>query len=56
MGGTKRQGSSALHVSMPPLHPAHRQFVDTPGNLPASMNLSYLLGLQKNISILQAYQ
>ncbi|XP_041526438.1 prominin-2-like isoform X2 [Microtus oregoni] len=32
------------------------EFVDTPGNLPASMNLSYLLGLRKNISILQAYQ
>nr|XP_048315843.1 prominin-2 [Myodes glareolus] len=32
------------------------EFVDTPGNLPASMNLSYLLGLRKNISVLQAYQ
>ncbi|XP_034350663.1 prominin-2 isoform X1 [Arvicanthis niloticus] len=32
------------------------QFADTPGNLPPSMNLSYLLGLRKNISIFQAYQ
>ncbi|XP_051000537.1 prominin-2 [Acomys russatus] len=32
------------------------EFADTPGNLPPSMNLSYLLGLRKNISILQAYQ
>lgn len=32
------------------------QFADTPGNLPPSMNLSQLLGLKKNISILLAYQ
>ncbi|XP_054431487.1 prominin-2 [Pteronotus mesoamericanus] len=32
------------------------QFVDTPGSLPSSMNLSHLLGLKKNISILLAYQ
>nr|XP_008252108.1 prominin-2 isoform X1 [Oryctolagus cuniculus] len=32
------------------------EFVDTPGNLPPSMNLSHLLGLQKNISVLLAYQ
>ncbi|XP_040850001.1 prominin-2 isoform X1 [Ochotona curzoniae] len=32
------------------------EFVDTPGNLPPSMNLSHLLGLQKNLSILLAYQ
>lgn len=32
------------------------EFVDTPGNLPSSMNLSHLLGLKKNISILLAYQ
>ncbi|VFV22735.1 prominin-2-like [Lynx pardinus] len=32
------------------------KFADTPGNLPPSMNLSQLLGLKKNISILLAYQ
>ncbi|CAH6787912.1 Prom2 [Phodopus roborovskii] len=32
------------------------EFADTPGNLPPSMNLSYLLGLRKNISVLQAYR
>ncbi|EPY86271.1 prominin-2-like protein [Camelus ferus] len=32
------------------------EFADTPGNLPSSMNLSQLLGLKKNISILLAYQ
>ncbi|KAL2774224.1 prominin-2 isoform 1 precursor [Daubentonia madagascariensis] len=32
------------------------EFVDTPGNLPLSMNLSHLLGLKKNISIHLAYQ
>ncbi|KAF6105704.1 prominin 2 [Phyllostomus discolor] len=32
------------------------EFVDTPGNLPSSMNLPHLLGLKKNISILLAYQ
>ncbi|XP_027973041.1 prominin-2 [Eumetopias jubatus] len=32
------------------------KFADTPGNLPPSMNLSHLLGLKKNISILLAYQ
>ncbi|KAM9212329.1 prominin-2 isoform 1-T1 [Dugong dugon] len=32
------------------------KFVDTPGNLPPSMNLSHLLGLKKNISFLTAYQ
>ncbi|XP_007476608.2 prominin-2 isoform X1 [Monodelphis domestica] len=32
------------------------QFADTPGNLPPSMNLSHLLGLKKDISILSAYQ
>ncbi|XP_036039074.1 prominin-2 [Onychomys torridus] len=32
------------------------EFADTPGNLPPSMNLSYLLGLRKNISIQQAYR
>ncbi|XP_074065341.1 prominin-2 isoform X1 [Macrotis lagotis] len=32
------------------------QFADTPGNLPSSMNLSHLLGLKKDISILSAYQ
>ncbi|XP_062064737.1 prominin-2 isoform X2 [Lepus europaeus] len=32
------------------------EFVDTPGNLPPSMNLSHLLGLRKNISVLLAYQ
>ncbi|XP_042551481.1 prominin-2 [Dipodomys spectabilis] len=32
------------------------EFVDTPGNLPPSMNLSRLLGLKKNISVLLAYQ
>ncbi|XP_047379215.1 prominin-2 [Sciurus carolinensis] len=32
------------------------QFADTPGNLPPSLNLSHLLGLRKNISILLAYQ
>ncbi|XP_055459552.1 prominin-2 isoform X2 [Psammomys obesus] len=32
------------------------EFADTPGNLPPSMNLSYLLGLKKNISVLQAYR
>lgn len=32
------------------------EFVDTPGNLPPSMNLSYLLGLRKNISVFQAYR
>ncbi|XP_019065171.1 prominin-2 isoform X1 [Fukomys damarensis] len=31
------------------------EFADTPGNLPHSMNLSHLLGLRKNISILLAY-
>lgn len=31
------------------------KFADTPGNLPPSMNLSQLLGLKKNISILLAY-
>lgn len=34
----------------------HPQFVDTPGNLPPSMNLSQLLGLKKNLSILLAYE
>ncbi|XP_019515532.1 PREDICTED: prominin-2 isoform X3 [Hipposideros armiger] len=34
----------------------HLQFADTPGNLPSFMNLSHLLGLKKNISILLAYQ
>ncbi|XP_010599673.1 prominin-2 [Loxodonta africana] len=32
------------------------EFVDTPGNLPPSLNLSYLLGLKKDISILMAYE
>ncbi|KAM4866708.1 prominin-2 [Thomomys bottae] len=32
------------------------EFIDTPGNLPPSMNLSHLLGFKKNISILMAYQ
>ncbi|XP_053446162.1 prominin-2 isoform X2 [Nycticebus coucang] len=32
------------------------EFADAPGNLPPSMNLSYLLGLKKNISIHLAYQ
>ncbi|XP_031227688.1 prominin-2 [Mastomys coucha] len=32
------------------------EFADTPGNLPPSMNLSYLLGLKKNISVFQAYR
>ncbi|EGW04971.1 Prominin-2 [Cricetulus griseus] len=32
------------------------EFADTPGNLPPSMNLSYLLGLRMNISVLQAYR
>ncbi|XP_059117349.1 prominin-2 [Peromyscus eremicus] len=32
------------------------EFADTPGNLPPSMNLSYLLGLRKDISIQQAYR
>ncbi|XP_006903284.1 PREDICTED: prominin-2 [Elephantulus edwardii] len=32
------------------------KFVDTPGNLPPSMNLSDLIGLKKNVSILMAYQ
>ncbi|XP_019581421.2 prominin-2 isoform X1 [Rhinolophus sinicus] len=32
------------------------EFADTPGNLPSSMNLSHLLGLKKNVSILLAYQ
>ncbi|XP_045139879.1 prominin-2 isoform X2 [Echinops telfairi] len=32
------------------------EFVDTPGNLPPSMNLTHLLGLRRNISILRAYQ
>ncbi|XP_036729837.1 prominin-2 isoform X3 [Balaenoptera musculus] len=31
-------------------------FADTPGNLPSSMNLSQLLGLKKNLSVLLAYQ
>ncbi|KAK2508519.1 hypothetical protein MC885_021794 [Smutsia gigantea] len=35
---------------------AQREFADTPGNLPSSMNLSQLLGLKKNISIHLAYQ
>lgn len=34
----------------------HPQFVDTPGNLPPSVNLSQLLGLKKNLSILLAYE
>ncbi|KAM6178277.1 prominin-2 [Rhynchocyon petersi] len=32
------------------------KFIDTPGNLPPSMNLSHLLGLKENISLLVAYQ
>ncbi|XP_055985085.1 prominin-2 [Sorex fumeus] len=32
------------------------EFADTPGNLPPSMNLTQLLGLKKNISILLAYE
>ncbi|XP_057598189.1 prominin-2 isoform X3 [Hippopotamus amphibius kiboko] len=32
------------------------EFADTPGNMPSSMNLSQLLGLKKNLSILLAYQ
>ncbi|KAF4016024.1 hypothetical protein G4228_007766 [Cervus hanglu yarkandensis] len=32
------------------------EFVDTPGNLPPSMNLSQLLGLKRNLSILLAYE
>lgn len=32
------------------------EFADTPGNLPPSLNLSHLLGLRKNVSILLAYQ
>ncbi|KAM6179177.1 prominin-2 [Erethizon dorsatum] len=32
------------------------EFADTPGNLHPSMNLSHLLGLRKNISLLLAYQ
>ncbi|XP_027709733.1 prominin-2 isoform X3 [Vombatus ursinus] len=32
------------------------QFADTPGNLPPSVNLSHLLGLKKDVSILSAYQ
>ncbi|XP_066495719.1 prominin-2 [Tiliqua scincoides] len=31
-------------------------FIDTPGNLPPSMNLSQLLGLKKNLNITTAYQ
>ena len=34
----------------------HPQFVDTPGNLPPSMNLSQLLGLKRNLSIHLAYE
>ncbi|XDB54964.1 PREDICTED: prominin-2 isoform X1 [Capra hircus] len=32
------------------------EFVGTPGNLPPSVNLSQLLGLKKNLSILLAYE
>ncbi|XP_023573159.1 prominin-2 [Octodon degus] len=32
------------------------EFADTPGNLQPSMNLSRLLGLRKNVSLLLAYQ
>ncbi|KAB0401359.1 hypothetical protein E2I00_005018, partial [Balaenoptera physalus] len=32
------------------------EFADTLGNLPSSMNLSQLLGLKKNLSVLLAYQ
>nr|XP_027775615.1 prominin-2 [Marmota flaviventris] len=32
------------------------QFADTPGNLPPSLNLSHLLGLRKNVSVLLTYQ
>ncbi|XP_071064808.1 prominin-2 isoform X2 [Dasypus novemcinctus] len=32
------------------------EFADTPGNLPASLNLSHLLGLRKNVSVRLAYQ
>ncbi|XP_049552400.1 prominin-2 isoform X3 [Orcinus orca] len=32
------------------------EFADTPGSLPSSMNLSQLLGLKKNLSVLLAYQ
>ncbi|KAM4803563.1 prominin-2-like isoform X2 [Urocitellus parryii] len=33
----------------------HR-FADTPGNLPPSLNLSHLLGMRKNVSVLLTYQ
>ncbi|ELV11524.1 Prominin-2, partial [Tupaia chinensis] len=39
-----------------PISPCSSQFADSPGNLPPSMNLSHLLGLRKNISVLLAYQ
>ncbi|KAF7476297.1 hypothetical protein GHT09_012655 [Marmota monax] len=32
------------------------QFADTPGNLPPSLNLSHLLGMRKNVSVLLTYQ
>ncbi|XP_076989860.1 prominin-2 [Tamandua tetradactyla] len=32
------------------------EFVDTPGNLPLSVNLSHLLGLKRNVSLVSAYQ
>ncbi|XP_039769312.1 prominin-2 [Ornithorhynchus anatinus] len=32
------------------------QFVDTPGNLPPSVNLSRLLGLKRDVSVASAYQ
>ncbi|XP_062817186.1 prominin-2 [Anolis carolinensis] len=32
------------------------KFIDTPGNLPASMNISQHLGLKKNLNITTAYQ
>lgn len=49
-------GSLILTLHYGPWLLPHLQFADTPGNLHPSMNLSYLLGLRKNISLLLAYQ
>ena len=50
-GGLARHSPLQARSSVP-----HPQFADTPGNLPSSMNLSQLLGLKKNLSVLLAYQ
>lgn len=54
--GALRVAGESCHHAQRLFLPVRPQFADTPGNLPPSLNLSHLLGLRKNVSILLAYQ